>query len=463
MDKKSLAILKIIRPFFHFWIILVAFFRVFKIRQQRDFIPFIHILNPYLNLQNTIIFAILAAFVFVIIASLNNLYSLNKQTDRYFLKFFQTAFIWFLVISGLSYYGQWFFLDAISRFVLIWWVVFSVFLMIIEDSILNNFIKFFEQKDPTKILAIYTKPQYYEYFLDQMKWIKKYQIFWQHVWEEVVTDIQNFDKVVTLWNISRNLLQQISDEAILRWKKLFHIAESSFLDDLIYTPTRLWPIMALQFKPSPLDGWLRVVKRLTDIFGSIFGLIIFSPLFLLLAILIKLDSSWPIFYTQKRVWQGWKLFNFIKFRSMFTHLSTGEGFGGKEAEKMYEKLINSTKNMRDKYMPKIEDDPRVTKIWKFLRKTSLDELPQLFCVLMWTMSLIWPRPHLPREVEHYEDWQKRLLSVKPWITGYAQIFWRHDNAFEEEAKLDLYYIQNWSLYLDFYVLFSTIKVLKSWD
>ena len=463
MDKKYLTLLKIFRPFLHLWIIIFSFFRVFKIRQQRDFIPFIHILNPYLNLQNTLIFAILAALIFLIIWSLNSLYSLTKQSDRYFLKLFQTGFIWFLVVSGLSYYGQWFFLEAISRFVLIWWVIFSIFLMLIWDWILNNFIKFFEQKNPIKILAIYTKAEYFDYFLSQIEWIKKYSISWQHVWEDILPDIENFDKIVTLWNISRNLLQKISDEAILKWKKLFHITESSFLDDLIYTPTRLWPVMALQFKPSPLDWWPRVVKRLVDIIWSFFGLIIFSPLFLILSILIKLDSPGPIFYIQKRVWQGWKLFDFIKFRSMFSHLSTWDWFWWKQAEKLYEELINSTKNMRDKYMPKIENDPRVTKIWKFLRKTSLDELPQLWCVLRWKMSLVWPRPHLPREVEHYEDWQRRLLNVKPGITGYAQIFWRHDNAFEEEAKLDLYYIQKWSVYLDFYILFSTLKVLRAWD
>jgi lipopolysaccharide/colanic/teichoic acid biosynthesis glycosyltransferase len=96
---------------------------------------------------------------------------------------------------------------------------------------------------------------------------------------------------------------------------------------------------------------------------------------------------------------------------------------------------------------------------KFIRKTSLDELPQLFCVLRWSMSLIGPRPHLPNEVKKYESRQRRLFSIKPWITGYAQVFGRDGLDFEEEAKLDLYYIQNWNIFMDFYIVFATLGVV----
>jgi lipopolysaccharide/colanic/teichoic acid biosynthesis glycosyltransferase len=98
-------------------------------------------------------------------------------------------------------------------------------------------------------------------------------------------------------------------------------------------------------------------------------------------------------------------------------------------------------------------------VGRFLRKTSLDELPQLFCIFRWTMSLVWPRPHLPNEVKNYESRQKRLLSIKPGITWYAQVFGRDNLDFEEEAKLDLYYIQNWSLFLDAYIVLATFWVV----
>jgi lipopolysaccharide/colanic/teichoic acid biosynthesis glycosyltransferase len=144
---------------------------------------------------------------------------------------------------------------------------------------------------------------------------------------------------------------------------------------------------------------------------------------------------------------------------MYTHLSTGDKYGWAEAEKLYKQFIQSDANVRGNILPKIKDDPRVTKVGRFIRKTSLDELPQLFCVLIGTMSLIWPRPHLPNEVEKYEIREKRLLSIKPWITWYAQVFWRDTLDFEDEAKLDLYYIQNWSVFMDIYILFATLGVV----
>ncbi len=106
-------------------------------------------------------------------------------------------------------------------------------------------------------------------------------------------------------------------------------------------------------------------------------------------------------------------------------------------------------------MPKIQNDPRVTKLGRILRKTSLDELPQLFQVLVGSMSLVGPRPHLPNEVEKYEPRMRRVLSIKPGITGYAQVFGRDSLPFEEEAKLDLHYIQNRSIFMDIYVIFAT--------
>ena len=145
---------------------------------------------------------------------------------------------------------------------------------------------------------------------------------------------------------------------------------------------------------------------------------------------------------------------------MYTHLSVW--YGWEEAEKLYKKLIDSDSNKRKWVLPKIENDPRITRVWKFLRKTSLDELPQLFSVFIGTMSLVWPRPHLENEVAKYEPWQKRLLSIKPWITGYAQVFWRDSLSFDQEAKLDLYYIQNRSIRLDIYVIVWTFGVIFKW-
>lgn len=179
----------------------------------------------------------------------------------------------------------------------------------------------------------------------------------------------------------------------------------------MYKPEIIQNIVALEYKHSKLDGRSLVLKRLFDLIGSFFGIILLSPILLAIAIAIKLDSKGPVIYKSKRVGTGGQLFTFLKFRTMYTHLSVG--YGGKEADELYKKLINSDANTREGVLPKIENDPRVTKVGRFLRKTSLDELPQLFSVFLGTMSLVGPRPHLENEVENYAAWQKRLLSIKP--------------------------------------------------
>lgn len=139
--------------------------------------------------------------------------------------------------------------------------------------------------------------------------------------------------------------------------------------------------MVMEYRPSPLDGRWRVVKRVVDVVVASLGLLILSPVFLLVALLIKIDSRGPVFYVQKRVGKNGKLFSFIKFRSMYTHLSTGEKYGGSDAWKLREQLMNSDANVRPGLLSKIANDPRVTPIGRILRKTSLDELPNLFSVL----------------------------------------------------------------------------------
>jgi lipopolysaccharide/colanic/teichoic acid biosynthesis glycosyltransferase len=151
------------------------------------------------------------------------------------------------------------------------------------------------------------------------------------------------------------------------------------LEDVVYAPENIDNIIALEYKHSTLDGRSIVLKRIFDFVAAFFLIILSSPVLVLLALLIKIDSPGPAIYRSKRVGKYGKLFTFFKFRSMYTHLSVG--YGGKQAEELYKKLINSDANVREGVLPKIENDPRVTRMGKFIRKTSLDELPQLFCVL----------------------------------------------------------------------------------
>lgn len=202
---------------------------------------------------------------------------------------------------------------------------------------------------------------------------------------------------------------------------------------------------------TPLEGWGRIAKRAFDIIGSLFFILLFSPVMIITALLIKLDSHGPIFFSVKddgsplyRVGQGGRLFKYLKFRSMIPNSDN------------LRYTVLADKNIRtDGPMVKIADDPRVTRIGKIIRKYSIDELPEFFLVLSGHMSLVGPRPHLPEEVAKYEHHHKKVLTIKPGITGIAQISGRSDLSFEDEVRLDTYYIENWSLLLDLAILFKT--------
>ncbi|MCG0741995.1 sugar transferase [Lactiplantibacillus plantarum] len=193
----------------------------------------------------------------------------------------------------------------------------------------------------------------------------------------------------------------------------------------------------------------RFIKRVFDFVASLLGLIILSPLFLLIAIAIKVeDPKGAVFYSQTRLGRGEVPFKMYKFRSMVSN-----------ADELLEKLLKD--NEIDGAMFKMQDDPRVTKIGRFIRKYSIDELPQLLNVLQGSMSLVGPRPPLPREVEEYSDYDKQRLAVKPGCTGLWQATVRNSVGFDEMVKLDLTYISKRSVAFDVYILFKTVVGLKS--
>lgn len=206
-------------------------------------------------------------------------------------------------------------------------------------------------------------------------------------------------------------------------------------------------------KETPLDGWGRILKRIFDIGLSWFFIIIFSPIFILTAIIIKLDSRGPVIYKNERVSKD-GAFKLFKFRSMICQYCVGDDYGNDRALELEKKLIEE-KNTKPGPVYKIGDDPRLTGVGRFLRRWSFDELPQFFNILQGDMSLVGPRPHQPREVAKYERHHKKVLSIKPGLTGLAQISGRSDLSFEDEVKLDSYYIENWSLALDLSILLRT--------
>lgn len=188
-------------------------------------------------------------------------------------------------------------------------------------------------------------------------------------------------------------------------------------------------------------------KRTMDILGSGIGLILLSPIFLLVALAIKIeDPKGKVFFSQERCGENNKLFKMYKFRSMISN-----------AEELLDELMDE--NEMDGPVFKIKEDPRITKIGRFIRKTSIDELPQLYNILVGDMSIVGPRPAIPHEVEEYNDYQRQRLLVKPGLTCIWQVSGRNSIGFDEWVEMDLEYIEKRNLWMDIKLIFKTVWVL----
>ena len=192
-----------------------------------------------------------------------------------------------------------------------------------------------------------------------------------------------------------------------------------------------------------------IVKRTIDILGALIGLVLLSPIFLIVAIAIKLDSKGPIIFGHNRKGLHGKDIKVYKFRTMY--------------ENSQEIFNNFTKEQKEEFYKnfKLENDPRVTKIGDFLRRTSIDELPQLINILNGSMSIVGPRPIVQKEIDLYGDYANKLFTVVPGLTGYWQANGRSDTTYEERIKMDMYYIDNRGFWLDFKIIIKTFgSVLK---
>ena len=204
--------------------------------------------------------------------------------------------------------------------------------------------------------------------------------------------------------------------------------------------------MELKFENKQNLRVYEIFKRIIDIIGAGLGLILLSPIIAIVACAVKVTSKGPIFFSQKRVGKNGELFEMYKFRSMVVN-----------AEELKENLEDQ--NEMSGPMFKIKDDPRVTKVGKFIRKTSIDELPQLWNILKGDMSLVGPRPSLPKEVEQFDNWMFKRLSVRPGLTCYWQVSGRNNIDFEDWMKLDVKYVEERNNWIDIKLIFKTIFVL----
>jgi len=280
------------------------------------------------------------------------------------------------------------------------------------------------------------------------------------------TDIGRFKALGPLRNLSRLIEEEVVDEVIITLPWMYHRKIMSIVRECErrQVSARIVPDL-FQLSLSHVDvddlggvpligvrevGFGRgalLIKRGMDVVGAVIGLTLGAPLLALIALAIRLDSPGPIVFRQTRVGREGRHFEMYKFRSM------REG-----AEEELERLRELSES--DGPIFKMRDDPRMTRVGRFLRRTSLDELPQLWNVLRGEMSLVGPRPPLPVEVSRYMEWHKRRLEVRPGMTGLWQVSGRSLLSFDDMVLLDIYYIENWSLWLDFKILLRTVpKVL----
>ncbi len=411
-------------------------------------------------------YSLLMALAMLIIFALAGLYTI--QTDRKFSKEFSKIF--FACSTGVLAIIVAIFLKRelfSSRFIILAAWIFSILYVAIGRIVIYEIQKFLLKKGyGAKKIILIGNDKNTKNLIKILN--KKPQLGYKiiDVFTDFTSEIKN--KILNLHKQARidEIIQ--SDPQLEKGKtlNLIEFTEANnitfkFSADIFKTKTSrlgidtIAGIPIFEIKKTRLEGWGKIYKRIFDIIISAILIILTSPIMLITAIAVKLDSKGPVFFSKlddgslvKRVGQYGKPFHYFKFRSMID----------KSDSLRYSNALQEL-NLRKGPLIKIKDDPRITRVGKFIRKYSIDELPELFLVFIGKMGLVGPRPHLPEEVSKYKDYHKRVLDIKPGITGLAQVSGRSDLDFDEEIKLDIYYIENWSLWLDIQILLKTPKVV----
>lgn len=473
---KPLAIfLGLLRIPLDFLMGILAFLLAYQLRTIDDFIPGLHLsldLTSFPALADYLTFSYVATFILVILLAFNKMYPLKTgmRLSKEIGKIIITAMAWFGLIMGYYFVIRAF---PFSRLALIYaWVLTIIF--IISGRILVRALHRLLLHwgfDKKKVLFIGNNPitETLSQRMNKDAKLKLVGLVDDHY--KKTTSLKNLGTLKELAKIIKKygieeIVQTKSDLSAHQSAEVLdlcreHHINYCFVPDLLAVQqtnievVTIAGIPIIHLKPTPLDGWGRVTKRAFDLIVASVSLIILSPLFALTALCIKLDSKGAIFFTHlddgsraKRVGQFGKLFPFYKFRTMY-----------EKTDSLRYTTLSSHNTREGSPLVKIKNDPRVTKIGRILRKTSIDELPQLFSVISGKMSLVGPRPHLPEEVAKYEKHHKFVLTIKPGITGLAQISGRSDLDFEEEVRLDTFYIEHWSLWLDLKILLKTWSVI----
>jgi Undecaprenyl-phosphate galactose phosphotransferase WbaP len=251
-------------------------------------------------------------------------------------------------------------------------------------------------------------------------------------------------------NVRREHLSEFVEWASVRFRHVILVPDLSGVTNSAVVARDLGGTLGVEIKHNLLDPWTRRVKRTLDLVATLIGGSLILPFFLTLFLLVWFELRGSVFYKDQRLGRDGRTFSCIKFRTMVP-----------DAETVLQGMLAENDELREEYLRyhKLRDDSRVTRVGHFLRKTSLDELPQLWNVLRGEMSLIGPRPYLPRESEDMGVKQREILRVYPGITGLWQAGGRNHASFSERVQMDSYYVRNWSIWLDLVILARTVRTL----
>ncbi len=440
-----------------------AFFIAYSLRLMRDWIPLVQLPIPYISYEQFVPFVISGVIIWTIVFIRGGLYSLGSHTPiveeiRLVLTY---SFFWFFVYIGFIYLSTGFiFAHEIPRLIILYaYIIATIFSVIIR-------------------YILYTL-----YSILYRVWkIKKEPIL-------VITNVENKWEILENNCYSYQYIQSTDTNTIehtIRSEQLAYIIYLGDMDDIgsiatlakIYGISLTYPrishhiplsasreswigaIPMIELRPVAITAWWRIMKRWADIIISSLLIIILIPVFLIVSLGIWInDRSGPIIYRNRRIGQHGEIFALYKFRYMYWQYCTKEEYGISDEAMAYEEELKKENNSRVWPLYKIENDPRRMWFGRIIERLSIDELPQLWNVLKWDMSLIGPRPHQPREIELYDESDKQVLTIKPGITGMAQVYGRDKNTFREEITLDTYYIEHYSAALDMAILLRTLLVV----
>jgi lipopolysaccharide/colanic/teichoic acid biosynthesis glycosyltransferase len=468
--KRSEIIQTSAKAIFEIIMVGLIFLWFYHLRFITDGIPFVQLRIPHISYDQFIPFIYSGICIWIIIFAQKWLYSIQHHLSytEEIRRVLYSGTFWFLYYTSFVYLTTGFLFEKeIPRLIVIYVFIFATFFSICLRFIINNIYSTLSKKwiiKKRKILSIHDPDEEKYHFSDDAS--NEYIYLTLKQIEEIEQYIREgqIDGIIMISEERRS-------DRVINILKLARIYGITFyypkLRSTIHIPKQqelsIGNLPVISLDSVSISMWERIIKRLIDIIGSFIGLILLSPLFLIICLAIKIeDPSGPVIFKNRRIGQNGKIFSLYKFRYMYWKYSVKDAYGVNtehDEALAYEESLKEKNDTRKGPLYKITNDPRKMRFGKLIEKTSLDELPQLVNVLMWDMSLIGPRPHQPREVELYDEEDRQVLTVKPGITGMAQVYGREKNSFKEEIARDRDYIENYSLSLDIAILFRTIFVI----